>query len=1031
MRLREIGIRGQLTGLVILLVLGASYIVPRWLFDDVRAIVEEHEVVDLRDEAMLRGWELRDLLSGLREDIGDLASGRSDLAPLREAVAVPPWDLDPSLRGRLPLRWERFLKVVIFDRGGTPRPGTIVFRADCEALSPPPGLVPSPGETAPGSTVRFSRVLPLDLSPAFAGGEGQMPLFRTPAVWAGAPLPGPEGGSLWILMDLALRGSPRHIAFLLDEDGNFLMHPEPDFLRAGGRDATFRHLDLAEAFRQSAWMGEEASVRLGDLHAMPWLRSPYLFIEGVPDAAFGAAVREFERRDPAAFLGTLARLRAKYEPRGVRVGGISGGVSEIRLLARPGVDPAALKAEIREDLGKFLAGRPPAIGWRPLVNCARGDAQLVRVTLPSHDGPAEYSLIYSAFREELISSINNELATLNRVSILLALLAGAIAFLISLFFVRPLLRVAATARQVSASATENLPDKIEAVRRALPARRSDEVGQIARALEALLLQVLNAHERLRQLNADLEGRIRERTQELQDAYEQLKGLSVAKDEFLASVSHELRQPLNSIFGFLQFLEMSGLDEEQRADVRKIRNAAIYLRNLISDILDYQKIVMGVLELEPQEIDAREFLSSLRDSVEVQAREFGNALDFGIPGDIGALRNDPQRLQQVLLNLLGNACKFTRDGRVTLRAHRERAAVGHDWITFDVIDTGRGMRPEEQQNLFVKFKKLSAREGNKSGTGLGLVITRGLCELMGGGISFASEFGKGSTFTVRIPAEIGAPHPRRHAAPPAAPGPSGQKPHAAVPTVLVIDDDPAVHELMSRFLGQNGYRVLTAANAEEGIAAASREMPDAITLDAVMPGRDGWDVLAALKTDPRTAPIPVVMVTFRDERGKGFALGAADYIVKPIHWQGLQKTLDRLCGASHGPARSVLVIEDDAEARELFRRTLAAAGWEVIEAENGAEGLKALAAHRPDAIILDLMMPVMDGFEFVAEYTRRRLDDGSAPIPILVVTAKDPTAPERARLNGFVEGILQKGGHTQEQLLGEILAMIARHAPKTP
>lgn len=1027
MRLREIGIRGQLTGLVILLVLGASYIVPRWLFDDVRAIVEEHEVVDLRDEAMLRGWELRDLLSGLHEDIGDLASGRSGLAPLREAVGVPPWDLDPSLRGRLPRQWDRFLKVVILDREGTPRPGTIVFRAGCEALSPPPGLVSSPGETAPGATIRFSRVLPLDLSPAFAGGEGQMPRFRTPAVWAGAPLPGPEGGSLWILMDLALRGSPRHIAFLLDEDGSFLMHPEPDFIRSGGRDTTFRHLDLAEAFHQSAWMGEEANVRLGELHAMPWLRSPYLFIEGVPDAAFGAAVRDLERQDPAAFLSALDRLRAKYEPRGVRVGGISGGVSEIRLLARPGVDPAALKAEIREDLGKFLPGRPPAIGWRPLVNCARGDAQLVRVTLHSHAGPATYCLVYSAFREELISSINNELATLNRVSILLALLAGAIAFLISLFFVRPLLRVAATARHVSASSTENLPDKIEAVRRALPARRSDEVGQIARALEALLLQVLNAHERLRQLNADLEGRIRERTQELQEAYEQLKGLSVAKDEFLASVSHELRQPLNSIFGFLQFLEMSGLDEAQRADVRKIRNAAIYLRNLISDILDYQKIVMGVLELEPQEIDAREFLASLRDSVEVQAREFGNSLDFEIPADIGVLRNDPQRLQQVLLNLLSNACKFTRDGRVTLRARREHAAVGHDWITFAVIDTGRGMRPEEQQNLFVKFKKLSAKEGNKSGTGLGLVITKGLCELMGGDISFASEFGKGTTFTLRVPAEIGAAQARPQ--PPAQERP--QRPASPIPTVLVIDDDPAVHELMSRFLGQNGYRVLTAANAEEGIAAASREMPDAITLDAVMPGRDGWDVLAALKTDPRTAPIPVVMVTFRDERGKGFALGAADYIVKPIHWQGLQKTLDRLCGASPGPVRSVLVIEDDAEARELFRRTLAAAGWEVIEAENGAEGLKALGARRPDAIILDLMMPVMDGFEFVAEYTRRRLDDGSVPIPILVVTAKDPTAPERARLNGFVEGILQKGGHTQEELLGEILAMIARHAPRAP
>lgn len=1026
MNFLQLGIRGKLTALVILLVLGASYIVPRWLFNDTRAIVEEHEVVDLRDEAMLRGWEIRGLVDGLRTDVAALASKPLDTGALRAVAGVPPWQIEPEKAKALPRQWARFLRLVIVDRSGAIQPGSIVFRRGCEALKPPEELVRPSGAVPPQPEVLVSEIQPLDIPRAFAAtGEGSPPLFRTPVIWAGKRLPGPEGDSIFVAMDLTVRGSPRHISFLVDERLQWLMHPEPDFKKRGERDNTFADLDLLKEFPRTTWGGEEANVRLGDLKDKSPLKSPYHFMEAMPDAEFTAFVREFERTKPAGFLNALDRLGAKHEPRGVRVGGLAGRVSEVRLLARPDVELTALRKGLPDDLAEAFHKRPRSLAWRPLVTCRLGDAQLVRIAIQTHAGQANYYLAYSAFREELVSSINNELASLNRVSALLAIIAGGIAFLFSLFFVRPLLRIATTARHVSASSTEGLPDKIEAVRRALPAQRSDEVGQIARALEALLLQVLNGHERLRQLNADLESRIRDRTRELQEAYEQLQGLSVAKDEFLASVSHELRQPLNSIFGFLQFLEMSDLDNEQRADIRKIRNAAMYLRNLISDILDYQKIVMGVLELEPQPIDTHEFLYVIRESVEVQAKECGNSLELELSRDLGVLRNDPQRLQQVLVNLLTNACKFTRDGRVTLRARRESAAVGQDWVIFDVQDTGRGMKPEEQQNLFVKFKKLSAKEGNKSGTGLGLVITKGLCELMGGGISFTSEFGKGTTFTVRIPAEIGPPQSRL---PEAALKKHAPRPTGPRPTVLVIDDDPAVHELMSRFLGQNGYRVLVAGDADSGIATAKREKPDVITLDAVMPGRDGWDALAELKTDPGTAAIPVVMVTFREERGKGFALGAADYIVKPIDWPGLRQSLDRLCGATSKHGRTILVIEDDSDARELFRRTLSAAGWEVLEAENGAEGLDVLADRRPTAIILDLMMPVMDGFEFVAEYARRRLDDGAVPIPILVVTAKDPTPDERGRLNGFVEGILQKGGHTQDELLGEILAMVSRHTP---
>jgi CheY-like chemotaxis protein len=271
-----------------------------------------------------------------------------------------------------------------------------------------------------------------------------------------------------------------------------------------------------------------------------------------------------------------------------------------------------------------------------------------------------------------------------------------------------------------------------------------------------------------------------------------------------------------------------------------------------------------------------------------ANERGNTLTFRGIDDLGTIHFDRGRLQQILVNLLSNACKFTDHGQITLTAARSETA-----LTLSIADTGRGMKPEERAQLFMKFKKLAAREGNKTGTGLGLVICKGLCSLMGGTIECDSTFGQGTTFTVRLPLENTEPPPT-----PSAPAPFEAA--AGTPLILVIDDDPAVRSLMTRFLEKEGYRTATAATAEDGIDTAQRLQPSLITLDVVLPQRDGWAALTSLKTNPETQSIPVVMLTFIEEKGHGLALGASDYILKPVQWTDLSTRIRRLLHTGPAP-----------------------------------------------------------------------------------------------------------------------------------
>jgi signal transduction histidine kinase/CheY-like chemotaxis protein/HAMP domain-containing protein len=564
-----------------------------------------------------------------------------------------------------------------------------------------------------------------------------------------------------------------------------------------------------------------------------------------------------------------------------------------------------------------------------------------------------------------------------------------------------------------------------------------------------------AEDQIRKLNEGLEQRVQERTRELERAmaelkvaHEQAQELNRAKDAFLASVSHELRNPLNQVSGFCQLLELSDLDDEQRTDIKKIRLANDQLLSLINDILDYQKIIMGGVTLEPETLAVAELLSEIQDAMSVQANENSNRLVFECPPDIGTLYADKQRIRQVLLNLVGNACKFTQSGTVQVKVERFRLS-DDEWIEIAVKDTGRGMSPEEQARLFRPFTKLSSRKGNKSGTGLGLVISKGFCEMMRGEIRVESASGVGTTFTVRLPARETDIVPGRAVdqflsvtdstdgrfsvsasgvqSPKVAPSSSAAEPgQNSGRLVLVIDDDPSVREMMKRHLSSHGFQVATAADGFEGLEIARKLHPAVITLDAIMPDLDGWAVLGALRASESTANIPVVMVTVMDRPDRGQALGATEFLSKPIDWDGLTQTLAHYTGDKRD--RSLLIVDDDPVTREILRRQLSSDGWSILEAENGKEALALLAVERPAAVILDLMMPVMDGFEFIVNYSQMA---EWLSIPVLVLTAKDPTPEERRQLEGQVVRVLRKGVYTDEDLLAEIHRRVDAHLRNQP
>jgi GAF domain-containing protein/CheY-like chemotaxis protein/anti-sigma regulatory factor (Ser/Thr protein kinase) len=504
--------------------------------------------------------------------------------------------------------------------------------------------------------------------------------------------------------------------------------------------------------------------------------------------------------------------------------------------------------------------------------------------------------------------------------------------------------------------------------------------------------------------------------ELEAKSRELEVASRHKSEFLANMSHELRTPLNAILGYSEMLQEEAQDQHADAfvpDLQKIHAAGRHLLELINAVLDLSKIEAGKMELHLETFEVAPLVRDIAAVLEPLAQRNNNRLEVECAPDAGAMRADLTKLRQALFNLLANACKFTDRGVVSVGVTREAAAHG-DVLVFAVRDTGIGMTPEQTARLFEEFAQVDASSTRRyGGTGLGLALSRRLCRMMGGDITVASAPGQGSTFTIRLPADVH--EPAREAAPPGASGTAG----AGVGTVLVIDDDAAVRDLMGRFLEKEGFRVVTAASGAEGLRLARELGPDVITLDVLMPGMDGWSVLAALKADAVLADIPVVMLTMLDDRNLGFALGAADYLTKPIDRERLVAVLAR-----YRPDLPVLVVDDDPDFRQLARRMLEREGYTVVEADNGRVALDRLRDAMPGVVLLDLMMPEMDGFDFVGAV---RAEAAWQTVPIVVVTAKDLSAEEHERLNGSVARILQKGALSRETLLAEVRDLVGASA----
>lgn len=526
-----------------------------------------------------------------------------------------------------------------------------------------------------------------------------------------------------------------------------------------------------------------------------------------------------------------------------------------------------------------------------------------------------------------------------------------------------------------------------------------------RALQMEIIRQQN--EELDRLAADL---ARAKTVEEKRARE-IEATARLKSEFLANFSHEIRTPLNGILGYCDLLlreEGSRLTPHGRRDLGVVKANAKTLLALINDILDLSKIESGHVEVVQEDVD----LAALVDECSATVRELLKGKDVkmvvSVQPDVSRVRSDSLKLRQVLLNLLSNAAKFTTMGEILVDARAEG-----DRLAIDVEDTGSGIPAEQVPYIFDKFRQVDGSMTRKvSGTGLGLAIVRELVRVLGGTVEVTSDLGRGSRFSVRLPMEVaeGSSDVEVSIRPDAPDSP------ATGGTVLIVDDDIVTSTVLRHALEAEGFAVREARDGVDALDVAVKERPSAIVLDLRLPRLDGWSVLAKLKSTPELATTPVVIISIEEERARGFALGASDYLVKPFAPEQLVRSVSRFVTPSAG---EVLVVDDDGQTRELVSRCLQNAGFSTGEAANGREALLRLRVTRPALLILDLVMPGLDGFEVL-----RSMRESGSQTPVIIFTGVDLSQQEVTTLREGMAQIVRKDGHSMSAVVDEAKRMIA-------
>ncbi len=590
------------------------------------------------------------------------------------------------------------------------------------------------------------------------------------------------------------------------------------------------------------------------------------------------------------------------------------------------------------------------------------------------------------------------------------------AFLVASVFQRavaePIVHLAEISRIVSRDKNYSI--------RATPTGNHDEPDILIEAFNEMLGQIQEREGALRRVHEELEKRVQARTAELAAANKALElqnreveRATRLKSKFLASMSHELRTPLNAIVGFSDLLaeQTAGmLNDKQQRFVNHIKQGSSHLLQLINDILDLSKIEAGQLELRCENFQVKdalpEVLSTIRPLAMAKNIDVQHRLETG-----GAVYADRVRFKQILYNLISNAVKFTpKDGRIDIDCHADRNSV-----RISVADTGIGIRAEDQAVIFEEFRQVEgAADTTHEGTGLGLAITKRLVEQQGGRISVESELGKGSRFTFTLPASLrmslGVLPVSESAQAPIAVSASRAK-----PLILVVDDEIPARELLASYLDSE-YRIVMAESGSEAVKRAQQLRPDAITLDVFMPGGNGFETLVALRKATETANIPIIVVSIVDQRQVGFALGAADYLIKPIRKPVLLETLRKHVPAPADDHAAILLVDDDPKTLELLEEILRKAGYETQSVQSGAKALEVLSSKIVSAVLLDLMMPSMDGFELIRHMREQAT---LKELPIFVMTAKTLTQEEITLLGRETKALFQKSGSWQQQLIVEV------------